>query len=308
MKTDYFQDLTEQTEIGVWNVFGTTPSEIRKNIEAIKEWLKTQPHLPGKLADEQIRAFLMMGRGSVENAKPKIDMYFTMRSLFHDIFHESHPLSKRMQKVKDYIYLIPVPKLLPDYTRLIIVKLKEELKDPYSFDPGAAFCQVINMVDVRFFEDLCAGHTVIVDLKHCQLAHCSKVTPSIIRSCYTVCEKALTTSVNGIHIINAPRFFDQVIIMIKSILSPKLAKKIHLHKDYESVLNSIDKNILPMDYGGNEKCLDELEDLFAKRYEIHKEYFDRRETLRVNEEVRPTKNVNDEILGFYGNFKKLDVD
>uniref|UniRef100_A0A6P7GG41 Alpha-tocopherol transfer protein-like n=1 Tax=Diabrotica virgifera virgifera TaxID=50390 RepID=A0A6P7GG41_DIAVI len=262
MIPDYFNDLTEQVEIGVWNVFGTTPSEIKKNIEAIKEWLPTQPHLPGKLTDKQIRAFLMMGRGSVENAKPKIDMYFTMRSLFPDIFDDSHPFSKRILNVNDYIYLIPLPKLLPDYSRVVIMKLKETEKDPYALDPGAAFCQLINMVDVRFFEDLCARHIIIADLKHCQVAHCTKLSPSLIRRCYTVCQKAYTTSSSGIHIINAPRFFDQVIIMIKSILSPKLAKKIHLHKDYESVLDSIDKNILPIEYGGTEKSLDELEGRF----------------------------------------------
>jgi hypothetical protein len=41
----------------------------------------------------------------------------------------------------------------------------------------------------------------------------------------------------------------------------------------------------------------------------YQERFDRLDTLRVNENLRPEEfNNDDEILGFYGNFKKLDVD
>lgn len=32
------------------------------------------------------------------------------------------------------------------------------------------------------------------------------------------------------------------------------------------------------------------------------------EKLRVNEDLRPEPLKNDEILGFYGNFKKLNLD
>lgn len=36
--------------------------------------------------------------------------------------------------------------------------------------------------------------------------------------------------------------------------------------------------------------------------------FDQLATMRVKEELRPNPLNNDEILGYYGNFKKLDVD
>jgi hypothetical protein len=40
----------------------------------------------------------------------------------------------------------------------------------------------------------------------------------------------------------------------------------------------------------------------------HKEYFDRLDTLKVNEDLRPEKLINDDFLGFYGTFKHLDID
>jgi hypothetical protein len=36
--------------------------------------------------------------------------------------------------------------------------------------------------------------------------------------------------------------------------------------------------------------------------------FDQLDQMRVDESLRPEKLVNNDILGFYGNFKKLDVD
>lgn len=40
----------------------------------------------------------------------------------------------------------------------------------------------------------------------------------------------------------------------------------------------------------------------------YQDYFDHLEKLKVNEDLRPNKLENDEILGFYGNFKKLNLD
>lgn len=40
----------------------------------------------------------------------------------------------------------------------------------------------------------------------------------------------------------------------------------------------------------------------------HKDRFDKLATMKTNESLRPGKPVNDEVLGFYGNFKKLQVD
>lgn len=45
-----------------------------------------------------------------------------------------------------------------------------------------------------------------------------------------------------------------------------------------------------------------------KKFMEYKEHFDELLEMKVDESLRPQKLINDEILGFHGNFKKLDLD
>lgn len=48
--------------------------------------------------------------------------------------------------------------------------------------------------------------------------------------------------------------------------------------------------------------------LLLKEFERMKPRFDRLQTMKTNESLRPEELLNDDTLGYYGNFKKLDVD
>lgn len=48
--------------------------------------------------------------------------------------------------------------------------------------------------------------------------------------------------------------------------------------------------------------------MWNDKYSEHKALFDELDNLQINEDLRPERLINDDILGYYGNFKKLDVD
>lgn len=48
--------------------------------------------------------------------------------------------------------------------------------------------------------------------------------------------------------------------------------------------------------------------LWIKKLDEYQERFDKLDSMEVNEHSRLTPLKNDEVLGYHGNFKKLDVD
>ncbi|XP_074030266.1 alpha-tocopherol transfer protein [Leptinotarsa decemlineata] len=306
MVFQYFEPITNEMECKIWKTIGRTKTTAQKDIDLIKTWLNSQLHLPHTLSDQQIASFLIVGKGNIEKIKSKIDMYYTMRFLYPEIFSDSHPFSKKCLNVYKFLYTLPLPKTNKDLNRILVLKLKDA--DPSELDAYACCASLMNMADMRMLEDFCDGHLIIVDMEFCRMGHLAKLTPKLIRDIYNILGKAFTTRVVAIHLINAPLFLDQAIFLIKSLIKPKVANRIFVHKDMKSVVESIDKNILPKDYGGYEDSLEELEAKYLKKMEDRKDFFDQRENWVVMEDLRPSKVSNDEFLGYYGNFKKLDVD
>lgn len=48
--------------------------------------------------------------------------------------------------------------------------------------------------------------------------------------------------------------------------------------------------------------------MLDKKFVQYGNRFDELDTLRVNEKLRPKKFENNDFLGFYGNFKQLNLD
>lgn len=100
-----------------------------------------------------------------------------------------------------------------------------------------------------------------------------------------------------------------------------------VHKTYEALHDYYPKEMLPKDYGGEERSIAELAgmiksifaccvvksekeivDLLQEKFREYDKRYEELARIRTNEALRPGKPVNDEFFGFYGNFKKLEVD
>lgn len=64
--------------------------------------------------------------------------------------------------------------------------------------------------------------------------------------------------IKSIHIITSSNLIDMVVSIIKQGMSEKLGKRINVHKSLDSIYNFVPKDIMPEDYGGSEKTLQQL--------------------------------------------------
>nr|CAH7768954.1 unnamed protein product [Callosobruchus chinensis] len=221
-------------------------------------------------------------------------MYYTIRSLLPECFNNKNPKLPNMKEIAKVVYYCPLPKMTNELYRVNIVKI---IGEPESFDTYDCFGHQMNINEIRLHEEINLGDILIIDLANVKAGHVVKFTP-----------KVFSNRIKGIHIINAPAFVEPVINVLKSFLKQKLLNRIHVHNSQKLLLNHIPSEVLPKDYGGNEMPLEELNDLWLKKLEEYQERFDKLDTLRVNEQLRPTPLKNDDVLGYHGNFQKLDVD
>jgi hypothetical protein len=242
----------------------------------------------------------------MEKTKQAIDMYYTIRTLIPDMFENIHPNLPQMQELLDIAYCTILPRLTDDMYRVLAFKMRNEhLID--KMEPHNVMGLLLNIQELRLKEDVMFGDIVIFDMKGINMGYLAKLTPSILSKFLAIYEKVFSMRIKATYIINSPSFINTVLMILKTILKPKLFERIHVCED-TSILSNIPKEILPKDYGGDESSLEQLQDILKEKFVQYQDRFDQLEKLRVNNSLRPAKLENDELLGFHGNFKKLSVD
>ncbi|KAF5284661.1 hypothetical protein FQR65_LT13492 [Abscondita terminalis] len=306
--------------------FGATVDSVRRDVDVVVGWLKTQSHLPEIFDEGVIKRFLLLNKCRIEIVKKKIDMYYTVRSMIPE-FYCHNPNGPTMQKVMDTIYFVPLPKLTKDFCRIVIVKAKD--LNVENFDAVAFIAHTLNVAEFRLRQDFYHKEIQMYDLGGLKLGHLTKFTPSLIKKISFVVEvvtipvalkffssmfffpfqKVFSNIIAAIHLVNVPNFIDTFFVVLKKTLNPKLAERLFVHKDCESLLKTVSKDVLPIDYGGCEKNLDELSEEWRKTFVEFDGLFKHLRELRVNEKLRsePLPFEND-LFGVEGTFKQLNID
>ncbi|XP_044260922.1 uncharacterized protein LOC123008924 [Tribolium madens] len=305
--SQYFQPLSETQKIGMLKDFDRTPETVKSDIESIEEWLKKQPHLQKIPTDISIESFLYTAKFSVEETKRIIDDFYTVRGQLPRILNtkEMHPNSEILMKYADINYIIPLPKLTNDLCRVVVCKFLEE---PEFFNPIYSFISNTNVNVIRLLDDHCINSIMIYDLEKCNLRQLSKITPTMLKIFSELRKKILNRSVKSLNLINCSSMTDYILRIIKPLASPKVVGRICVHNDLQSLYQIVSKEVLPKDYGGEEKSLKELNDMLKCKYVEYRDVFNNLDNFTIDEKLRPAKLVNDDLLGVYGNFKKLTID
>jgi len=75
-------ELLEQAKKNVNEV----PERREADVQAIRDWLKKQPHIIAEPSDQLIISFLRGCKFSLERTKEKLDMYYTMKTIVPEFF------------------------------------------------------------------------------------------------------------------------------------------------------------------------------------------------------------------------------
>lgn len=80
------------------------PLQIPQMLEQFREWIKKSPHLRSRMDDQFLISFLRSSKYSLERAKHKLDMYYTIREHSPEFFKNRDPLEMNFKEISKYRY------------------------------------------------------------------------------------------------------------------------------------------------------------------------------------------------------------
>ncbi|KAJ3644876.1 hypothetical protein Zmor_022577 [Zophobas morio] len=296
--------VSQDTKKKIYETFGRNEEMVEDDVNIIKTWMQTQPHLPEILDDTRIKNFLNLNKFSLEKTKQKIDMYYTIRTLVPDIFQKGKLKLENIQKVFDDWYVFYFPMLVNDVHRVYYMKAKR----PNIVEPVSITAVLFALYEIRLHEDFMVDDIVVVDMGNHTFRDVQQMTPTYMSNCHAIYKKVYSLRLKKIVFLNCPSYISILVALLKNVLTPKLFERVEFDPDDAGIKKVLSKGLLPKEYGGEGLSLDNLNDIMYKKLGEYQTRFDQLDELRVDESLRPEKLNNDEILGYYGSFKKINID
>ncbi|KAH9645182.1 hypothetical protein HF086_005727 [Spodoptera exigua] len=289
------------------------PKRVKSDILTLREWLRKQPHLQSvQPTDQWLIGFLRGGKYSLERAKEKFDMYYTLKSVIPEFFANRDPSGAKVQEILKLGAFLPLKNCAgEDEPRISIVRIG--VFDPSKYHLSDLIKTALMVTEILMLEDdnfSVAGEVLIIDMKDVGISVLSQWTPALAKKVISSFEKGLPIRVKGAHILNTPGGFETAFKIFKAFLTDKLKKRIRVHnQNYPAMYKTIPKSILPVEYGGTDGTLQELIDHWKAKVESYRDWFLKQEEARSEESKRPgcPKNSSN-LFGVEGSFRRLEVD
>lgn len=199
------------------------PSRIPEDLSALKEWISKQPHLRARTDDQFLITFLRGSKFSLERAKEKLDMFYTVRTAVPELFTDRDPTKSPISEVIKCGVFLPLPKVTgPDAPRIMLIR-------PGAYDANKYTIQQIMKVslfimDILTIEDdhlAIAGEIAILDLANVTMGHLLQMTPGFVKKLTMLSQDSSPFRQKGFHFINTPPGFETFYNLFKSFLNEK---------------------------------------------------------------------------------------
>ncbi|XP_039752136.1 alpha-tocopherol transfer protein-like [Pararge aegeria] len=284
------------------------PDRLEEAIAILQDWLSKQAHIVRKnYSKDYLERTIILSKGSVERAKMKLDKIATYRTLLPHFF-EPIPNAAKLP-VLDLIPIGFLPKMTKDHYRVFWVKNNANKYD--SSDISEFYRILVMLCEYLQSHDYCNGILTVFDYRGTnifEMVKCLNVTE--MHQILKIIMDGFGMRIKGIHFISTSKAIETFITLFKQVLSAKVAERIQVHQNIDSLYDYIPKEIMPRDYGGQEKTVSELSrDMSAVlSTENNLKYFKEMQCACTNENYRREDKFNDQYMGTPGSFRKLAVD
>ncbi|CAG4932549.1 unnamed protein product [Colias eurytheme] len=285
-----------------------TSCDMEGAIKALRDWLEKQSHFKRKdFTDNYLQSAIIASKGSIEGTKQRLDKICTLRTLIPDSFR-SFDVKKDFHDCFVYMKPIMLPQLSQDQCRLFVVK-------PSGIFEASHICDVLKYTlvigDYMKQTDIICNFKGIFDLSDINLMEViTKLNLMDLRRTLTVYFEGHGMRLKGIYFITTSKVIETLIGLLKQVLKPKIVQRIRVVKSWDELHSVIGKDIIPVDFGGYEKSVQEIHDEWVEELssDKFKQYLRDINSTGTDESCRSSYKFNEEYAGMPGTFKVLNVD
>ncbi|KAK9892802.1 hypothetical protein WA026_021994 [Henosepilachna vigintioctopunctata] len=298
--------VTEDQKKMILKEHNMTEEDFQNSVEVLKTWLVQNENFSENAAHENmLKVALLNCKMSVEKAKRTYEGYLTVKTQYADFFEKLIP-NEEFKKIADLSINIIMPKLLPDLCRLHISKITDSFGE--AADGLDYYIMPLMIAQLRILNDFFLSNEILIDMENISLKVLLKFTPSVNYKLVHLLS-AVNLRVHHIHIINAPPIYDKIFFLLKSFLPAKFVDKVLNHASLEELHKHVPKDYLPSDYGGTEKSMKEMQELWSKELEANDSVLRDFRNLKVKSITQHSRQILDDMgMGVEGSFKTLTID
>uniref|UniRef100_A0A1I8Q142 CRAL-TRIO domain-containing protein n=1 Tax=Stomoxys calcitrans TaxID=35570 RepID=A0A1I8Q142_STOCA len=287
------------------------PSRLPEDLQALRTWIEQQPHLKARTNDQFLIQFLRGCKYSLVRAKEKIDLYFTLKTKYPQIFGLSDLDEEKFKHCFNLGCFTFLPRPLHDNgPRIVIIQINYSTAEASIEDIFYVTCP---MYELALLNDPYAGIQGLVyvfDMGKMSFGHLLQASPNFFKQSVLYMEKSMPLRIRGIYFINAPVFAQHFFKLLLPLLSEKLRNRVHiLGSDITELTKHIPQVFLPEDVGGQNGQCSELTRNHYKMLQSYRDYFKENSQYGTDESLRPDKPLSlDDHFGVGGSFRILAVD
>ena len=290
----------EELENDSREVFKEEEERVSREVEELRDWILSTEHMKNVRHDQLfLRLFLRGCNYSVPEAKDKLDLYFTVRSVLPCWFDGWDPTLPQLEAVLRAGVYLP----LQGYDRrgryCFLIRLGRLVPCTMSAeDCYKVFIMIFNLILEGNKQSQTKGMCMIIDMEGMTASHATMVSPTILKKLVVVFQEAYPmdnetlVDLSSMYFLNMTRIVEKFFSLFVSFLNKRYKKMITVVQDKDStvMVDEMGEEILPAEYGGTNRTSEELTEFWVEEMARQSDWLARQCQYKTDETLRRGKS------------------
>ncbi|XP_012261328.1 retinol-binding protein pinta [Athalia rosae] len=273
--SDDYSDLTDAEREYAATVLNENETDRVEKINEMKEWITENKDLRTRNDDFYILRFLRGCKFNMKKAKMKFRNYHELRTKAPEWFSQRDPMLPELQEMFSLGVFLPLKKF--DSEGRLVVIIRAAVHDPSKHKQSDVFKAGKMILELASRESRAVslyGVFAIFDLDGVTLGHALQLPPQVIKRAVHSWQSCYPMRTNSMDFINAPSYVNFVLNVFRKFMTPKMKARVHVHSHtFKALHKKISPSILPVEYGGSDGTIKELQEYWKTMVEDNREWF-----------------------------------